>query len=58
MVLHELYASGKVSLIELVRNVPPQWTKLTAFLLKKKKKAECYKSIGIVTARLTCVEVR
>ena len=36
MVLHELYASGKVSLIELVRNVPPQWTKLTAFLFEKK----------------------
>ena len=37
MVLHELYASGKVSLIELVRNVPSQWTKLTAFLFKKEK---------------------
>lgn len=53
MILHELYASGKVSLIELVRNVPPQGTKLTAFLFMKKRS---YKSIGRITTRLICVQ--
>lgn len=32
MVLYELHASGKVSLIELVRDVPAQWAKLTPLL--------------------------